>query len=123
VPDETILDDEVLLRRIPCGKPWFEPPDRVSSCNFKLRKDETGLSVYRERLASADEVLKKPGAIDGSFVVRATAGEVRQAKNGKGEPLKLDVISVNDESDVGHAEIRGHLTASAAESLKRLFKR
>jgi len=123
VPDETIPNDEVLLRRIPSGKPWFEPPDRITSANFKLRPGEDGLSVYRERLVSADEVLKKPGAIDGSFVVRATAGEVRQARNGKGEPLGLDVVAVNDEYDVGHAEIRGRLNASAAESLKRLFKR
>ena len=106
MPDETISDEEVLLRRIPSGKPWSEPPDRISSFNFKLRKGEVGLSVYRERFISGEELLQKPGAIEGSFVVRTTAGELRKAKNGKGELLNLDVIPVGHETNPGHAELR-----------------
>lgn len=119
--DEPISDDEVLLRRIPSGKPWLEPPDRVTSANFKLGRDDKGLSVFRERFVSEAELLKRPDAIEGSLVVRATAGEVRRAKNGKQEPLNLDVIPVDHDTNPGHAEIRGQFTASVAGALKRLF--
>ena len=111
------------MRRIPPGAPYFEPPDRVTSANFKLRKGETGISVYRERYVSEEALLQKPDAIPGSFVVRATAREVRDLKNGKGEPLNIDAIPVNHELDPGHAELHGRLNASAAEALKRLFMR
>jgi hypothetical protein len=123
VSADPITDDEVLLRRIPPGTPYFEPPDRVTSANFKLRKGEDGISVYRERFVSAEELLQKPDAIPGSFVVCATAGEVRNLKNGKGESLNIDVVPVNHEIDPGHAELRGRLNTSAAEALKRLFTR
>ena len=120
--DEPISDNEVLLRRIPSGKPWFEPPDRVTSANFKLGKDDEGLSVFRERFVSTEELLRRPDTIDGSLVVRVTAGEVRQAKNGRQEPLNLDVIPVDHDTNPGHAEIRGEFTASVAGALKKLFR-
>lgn len=123
MPDETIPDDEVLLRRIPSGKPWFEPPDRISSMNFKLRRDDVGLSVYREKFISAEQLLQKPDSIPGSFVVKTTVGEVRRLKNGKGDELHLDVIPIDDEEDKGHAEIRGKFSNSVSESLKRVFQR
>ena len=121
--DEDILEDEVLLRPIPPGSPYFEPPDRVTSANFKLRKGEVGVSVYRERFISEEELLQKPDAVPGSFVVRATVREVRNLLNGKGERLNLDVIPVDHSTNRGHAELRGRLTASAAEALKRVFQR
>jgi hypothetical protein len=123
VPDETIADDEVLLRRIPSGTPWLEPPDRVTSANFKLPSGHAGLSVYRQRFLTAVQLLRRAAAIPCACVVQATAGEVRSLKNGKGEPLNLDVIAVDDEDDPGHAEIRGHLSPSVAQSLKKLFRR
>jgi hypothetical protein len=79
--------------------------------------------VYRESLVSVEKVLAKRGAIEGSIVVRATAGEIRRAMNGKNELLNLDVVATNDETDIGHCEIRGHFSSSVAESLKRLFRR
>lgn len=82
--DEKIPDDEVLLRRIPPGERYFEPPNRISSFNFKLRKGEKGLSIYRERYITADELLKKQDAIPGSFVVKATAKELRRHYKCKG---------------------------------------
>ena len=121
MPDEQISDDEVLLRRIPFASPWIEPPDRVTSCNFKLGRDDVGLSVYRERFVSAYQLTHKPGAIPGSLVVRTTAGVVRRARNANGELLNLDVIAVNHEVDPGHAEIRGHFKTSVSKSLQRLF--
>ncbi|MBN1590107.1 MAG: hypothetical protein JW888_11375 [Pirellulales bacterium] len=120
-----IADDEVLYRRIPPGKSWFQPPDRISSFNFKLRSDELGVSVYRAAALTVQEVLKKPEAIPGSGVAVATAGQIRALQNGKGDLLKLEVVPVNDENDPGHAEIHGPnpgvISSSAANALRTLF--
>lgn len=124
--EDYVWDDEILFRRIPPSTPWFEPPDRIASFNFKLKALETGLSVYRERIASSAEVLAKPESIAGSLLTWATAGEIRTLKNSAGQPLLLDVVAVADEHDPGHAEIRGpepgKLSMSAAKALKRLFR-
>ena len=121
-----VWDSEILLRRIPPGSPWFEPPDRIASFNFKLKPREMGLSVYRERIVSRQEVLEMPQAIPGSLLAWATAGEIRALKNAAGQPLDLDVIAVADERDPGHAEIRGpesgKLSTSAAKALNKLFR-
>ena len=121
----TIADDEVLYRRIPPGKDWFEPPDRISSLNFKLRPGELGISVYRKITVNAADVLSKPGAIVGSGVVQAIVGQIRDARDGNGNLLNLDVVPVNDENDHGHAEIRGPergvISKSTAKALKKLF--
>lgn len=79
---EPIEDGEVLLRRIPPGETWLEPHDRLTSANFKLdtRKAERGLSVYRQRFVTAPDVLRKPGAISGSRVAFALAGQVRRMR-------------------------------------------
>jgi hypothetical protein len=126
VSEKIVSDDEVLFRRIPPGKPWFEPPDRMTSANFKLRKNDLGLSVYRERFVSPGEVLNKPEAILDSMLAETTAGEVRALSNGEGKPLRLDVVAVGDENDAGHAEIRGQvagkLSRSAAGALRGLFQ-
>ena len=124
--DSTIGDDEVLYRRIPPGNDWLEPPDRISSLNFKRRRDERGLSVYRASVVSAQQVLDKPGALAGSRVAQATAGQIRGARDAQGDPLGLDVIPVDDENDPGHAEIRGATLIQrrtiAARALKELFR-
>ena len=124
--DRTIGDDEILLRRIPPGSRWFEPPDRITSANFKLRPNDLGLSVYRRKIVSPEEVLQKPEAIAGSFVVQATAGDIRKLTDGNGKPLNLDVVAVADENDPGHAEIRGpapgRCSQSTSNALRRLFK-
>jgi len=127
VSDRPIADDEVLYRRVPSKPPWFQPPDRISSYTFKLRKGDLGLSVYRKQEVSAEAVLSDPRSLPGSFLVQATAGEVRSLGNAKGDPLNLRVIAVGDENDPGHAEIRGpqlgKLSQSAADALKKLFQR
>jgi len=126
VGEDHVLDNEILFRRIPPGSPWFEPPDRIASFNFKLKPQETGISVYRERIISGLDVLNKPQAIPGSLLAWATAGEIRDLKNAAGQSLHLDVIPVADEHDPGHAEIRGpessQLSTSAAKALSRLFR-
>jgi hypothetical protein len=129
VSEQAIPDDEILFRRIPPTKPWLEPPDRITSANFKLRKsrNEQGLSAYRASKASAELVLAKPDAIAGSFVVQATAGEIRALKDGNGTPLHLDVVVVGDKDDPGHVEIRcpvpGTMPGSASVALRKLFER
>lgn len=125
--EERRADEEVVFRRIPSTAPWFEPPNRISTANFKLnvRENELGISVYRQSVVSATEVLAKPDAIAGSRVVRCTIGEIRSLRNGKGESLQLDVIRVDDEQNPGHAEIRGpipgKLTDAATKRLRDAF--
>lgn len=124
--ERTIADDEVLYRRIPPGSPWFEPPDRISSANFKLRRGELGISVYRAAAVDVAGVLNKPEAVAESRVAKVTAGQIRDVRNGKGNPLGLDVVAVNDEDNPGHCEIRGpslkNHPKTAAKALKKLFK-
>ena len=129
VPSATpIADDEILLRRIPPGTNWLEPPDRITSKNFKLdrRRGELGISVYRQAVVGPQELLARPGVSPGTVVYRATAGEVRALSNAAGVHLKLDVIPVNDDDDPGHAEIRGpqpgRLSAAASKALRDLFR-
>ena len=123
--ERTIADDEVLYRRIPPGKDWFEPPDRISSFNFKLPPDKLGISVYRAITVDVAGVLSAPRAIPGSGVARATAGQIRAAQDGNGNPLALDVVPVDDENDPGHAEIRGPALKErpkiAAKALRKMF--
>jgi hypothetical protein len=123
-----IDDDEVLYRRIPPGKDWFAPPDRISTFNFKLdlNQNEEGLSLYRKNIVNASEVLQKSNAKAGSKIAQATVGQIRSARDGKGNPLNLDVLQINDENDPGHVEIRGSVLVehpkTAAKALKKLFK-
>ncbi len=125
--ENSIPDDEPVFRRIPPGTRWFAPPDRITGSNFKLREGEEGISVYRACLVSAEDVLKKPGVIAGSFLTEATAGAIRRLADAAGELLRLDVVAVAAENDPGHAEIRGlalrERSKAAADALKTLFKR
>ena len=125
--DDRLGDDEIVFRRIPPTLPWFEPPDRISTANFKLnvRDNERGISVYRQAVVTAAAVLARPDAIAGSLLVQCTVGEIRNLKNGKGESLQLDVIRVDDETNPGHAELQGptpgKLTDAAAKRLRDVF--
>jgi hypothetical protein len=126
MPNERLSDDEVVFRRIPPGSQWFEPPDRISSFNFKLKPAELGLSVYRKAVLSSQELLAKPEAIAGSVVASASVAAIRALTNVQGESLNLDVVICDDENNPGHAEIRGpeagKLSASASKALKKLFQ-
>lgn len=128
--DPPVADDETLLMRVPPAEPFFVPPGHISSANFKLdtRIGETGLSVYRKRLVTEDEVLNRPDAIPGSLLVEGTAGEIRKLTNAVGEELELDVVPVDEGgANPGHAEIRGpvpgKLSKSASKALRDLFRR
>lgn len=127
MPGEPVRDDEVLLRRIRPGTDWFQPPDRISSLNFKLRRTELGLSVFRNGAVSEQGLLNRADTIAGSFIVRATAGDIRALSGMDGQSLQLDVVAVDDEDNPGHAEIRGptpgKLSERASKALRDLFAR
>ena len=124
-----IADEEVVYLRIPDSSPWFESPDRITTANFKLsrKRGDLGLSVYRNKIVSLDDVIAKPGATPGCFLTAATVGDIRGLTDGRGKPLCLDVVAVDDDDDPGHAEIRGpepgKLNRSASKALCDLFKR
>lgn len=131
-----ISNDEVVFRRIPPGTPWTKDPDIVTSANFKTNpRVEKGLSVYRESIVSAHEVLGKPSAKPGSFILFATVGDIRNLADAEGRLYGLNVVDaqVLDNTgqpvdDPGHAEIQrldgeSKMTGSMAEALKRLFCR
>src|SRR5436190_21652303 len=58
-----IEDDESLLRHIPGGTLHQAPGPRITSNNFKLRKDrnETGVSVTRQKITSEEKLLSLVG--------------------------------------------------------------
>jgi hypothetical protein len=123
--EQPIADEELVDRHIPNAEKWFEPPDRMTSANFKLRKGELGLSVYRARLVTVGDVLSRLGSA-GSHVAQSQVGTIRSARNAAGDDLHLDVIAVDDETNPGHAEIRGpqpgKIPAAAAKALRDLFR-
>lgn len=121
---DRIDDEEVVYRRVPQEPPFHKPDNWLTTANFDLdsRQNELGVSVYRRILRSADDVMRdRPGC----FLVSATVGEIRTLKNGKGEPLHLDVVADIDSNNPGHAEIQsptaGHLSRAARKALRDLF--
>ena len=126
VSDQKLSDEEILYRRIPNGSQWLEPPDRLTSANFKLRRGESGLSVYRAGKVSKKEVLSGTTVRPDSLLAVTTVGDIRRAVDGRGERLCLDVVATDDEEDPGHAEIRGphsnRLSNAAAKAMKDIFK-
>ncbi len=122
----TPLDDnEIVYRRIPPGETWLQPPDRITSANFKLEPGEQGLSVYRASVVTPKEVLHRPGVPPGFRIAEARVGDIRQLTKPEGDrqvPLNLDVVAVADADDPGHAEIRGNITRSASRQLAKLFR-
>jgi len=121
-------DDEVVYRRIPQEPPFHKPDEWLTTANFKLdrRKSEKGLSVYRKDFRSIEEVLSARDAKPNSFVMSANVGEIRRLRNGKGDPLFLDVIAMDEGgANPGHAEIRGptpeYLSAATSKALRDLF--
>lgn len=127
--EQRIADEEIVYLRIPDGSPWREPPNRITSANFKLnhKRGDLGLSVYRDIVVTSADVLAKPGVTPGCFLAAATVGKIRELKDGAGNPRCLDVIAVDDEDDPGHAEIRGPEPGKFKKSVPRalcdLFKR
>lgn len=123
---ERLADDEIVVRWIDrSDSNRFRPPDRVSSGNFKERKGERGVSVFRLSRTSTDQILKSETRGDPSdyIFVAATVGAIRALTTATGQSFHLDVVS--DESEVqkpGHALIIGTISESASRGLSRLFR-
>ena len=115
----SIPDDEFVLRRIPPGEPWVRAELELTTANFKPRRHlgETGISVSRERLTSASELLARIpvevrdrlGRGDLWRVARASVREIRN--------LGLDVVADPTPEDPGHAQI---VDAAASMSARRV---
>ena len=95
---------------------FYEPPNRPTTRNFELRlyKDEPSLSVWRMGLTTEDFLRANPRheyppapkhkLPSDTVFLRTTAGAVRDLKNGKGQPLGLDVVPDDDDrTRPGHA--------------------
>jgi len=101
--DDSLPDDELILRRIP-NQTYFLgnlTNPRINHHNFELEEDEDGVSCNRESLMSVEMLLNRPEAIPGSRAARAITSKIRA--------LGLDIIDVPDVIDptnVGHCEIR-----------------
>jgi len=74
-----ILDDEWILRHIPGGTHFQNPPDKpITSENFKLRHAEAGLSVSRYPPTSPFQLVTRVGSIEkGSKVAACKASDLR----------------------------------------------
>ena len=96
---EPISDDEILYRRIPVGSEWFDPEvdPRPSPKAFRPRPDDTtGLSLYRRKYKSPQQVAANPRGAR-YYVAELHAGDMRA----KG----ITVIPGPLPGDPGHAAI------------------
>jgi hypothetical protein len=96
VGTEPIADDEVLYRRIPVSKGWYDAQG-VSPEAFDPRKDETtGISIFRAKYKNIDEVAQGPSK-RGYYVAVLRAGDLRQHG--------IQVVPRPLPGDPGHAEL------------------
>lgn len=123
---EPLADDELVVRWIDrSDSNRFLPPDRIFSGNFKERKGESGISVFRIGLTSMKRILQTEtrGNPSDYVFVATTVGAIRTLMRVDGTSFGLDVVS--DERQVqkpGHALIVGTITDAASKALSRLFK-
>lgn len=117
---EPIADDEILYRRIPASTGWYAE-GVVSPEAFDPRKDEfTGISVYRKKHKSVEEVAKGKGK-KGYYVASLRASDLREHGI---EPVPSPILDA-DPPDPGHAELlcltaENRLTDQALEHKLRL---
>ena len=113
---EPIADEELLYRRIPVSMGWYGE-GRLSPEAFGARSDElTGISIYRAKYKSLDEVAKGKGK-KGYFVAVFRAGDLRQ------QGIEVAPSPNTPEGhDPAHAELPG-LTALNRDSDSALEQR
>lgn len=100
MPDgaEPIADDELLYRRIPVSKRWYDVHG-VSPEAFDPRPDEmTGISVYRSKYKRIEDAAKGLSK-QGYYVAVLRAGDLR----GHG----IEAAPRPEADDPGHAELPG----------------
>lgn len=113
---EPIDDDELLYRRVPVSMGWYSESG-LSPEAFDPRPDEhTGISIYRAKYKSLDEVAKGRGK-KGYFVAIFRAGDLRQ------QGIEVAPCPNTPEGhDPAHAELPG-LTALNRDSDSALEQR
>jgi hypothetical protein len=124
VADNRLSDDEVVYRRILTKD--LRPQNRIPPPQFKLRKDEEGVSVNRAALISRRAVIAQGDARFEYHLAQAAIGAIRQLTADDGTHLQLEVIPTRIDEDPSHAEIRGPvagvLPEGAPRQLARLFQ-
>lgn len=110
---DPISNDEFILRHIPGGTSWQVPPDgRIASTNFRFRPGETGISLSRVAVTSAEKMMSRLGTPEtGSRIAVARVGDLRE--------LGFDVIAVPIPEDLGHAEIRPTTNTIVTKAMQR----
>jgi hypothetical protein len=94
---EPIADDELLYRRIPVSKGWYDAHG-VSPEAFDPREDETtGISVYRAKHKSIEDAAKGMSK-KGYYVAVLRVGDLRQ------HGIQV-VLRPEAPSDLAHAEL------------------
>ena len=97
--EHLIADDEFVFRHIPGGTTFQAPGPRITSKNFELRATETGISVSRQAMTSAEELMARLGNPSaGSRIAVASVAAIRA--------LGMEVVPDPKDYDAGHAEIR-----------------
>jgi hypothetical protein len=93
---EPIGDDEILYRRIPASKGWYDE-NGLSPEAFDPRSDETtGISVFRAKYKSLEEAAKGKSK-KGYYIAVFRAGDLRA--NG------IQVVPQPLPDEPGHAEL------------------
>ncbi len=112
---DSIADDESLLRHIPGGTTFQASGPRITSKNFELRAGETGVSVSRQAITSADALMTRLGdPAKGSRIAVASVAAIRA--------LGLEVVPDPKDYDAGHAEIRSGTTDVRSHSVRNQLK-
>lgn len=107
-----ITDDEMVLRHVPGGTTWQAPGPRITSKNFELRAGETGISVSRQSVTSADALMARLGnPATGSRIAVADVAAIRA--------LGLEVVPYPKDYDVGHAEIRAGTVELSGQAVRK----
>lgn len=107
-----ITDDELIIRHIPGGTTWQAPGPRITSKNFELRADETGVSVSRQAITPAGALMARLGdPAKGSRIAVASAAAIRA--------LGLEVVPDSKDYDPGHAEIRSATVTLSSQAVRK----
>lgn len=112
---EPVGDDELLFRRVPVSKRWFDA-NGLSPEAFDPREDEaTGISVFREKYTTIEKAAAGKSK-RGYFIAVFRASDLRKCG--------IEVVPRPGLDDPGHAELPD-LTCSnrlASEALERKLR-
>ncbi len=105
MPDgtEPILDEELLYRRVPVSQKYYRPgidkPASPEAFRPNKNRDQTGLSVFRAKYVSPEEVAQNDRGSK-YFVAVLRAGDLRSQG--------IEVVPrPTEEAGPGHAELPG----------------